>query len=277
MAIMSVEVWVDQNTRCTRAVRVEGKKLSAIEIDSVGAVRPGSVFVAKVLRVNTTLDTAELELGDGQKAFLSLRRKPLKPGALVEVEWLAPAVGTKDIVVKLLPTAAKGEPRLLREGPDAIARLGEVARLRVTTPKLQRLYPTAELDDKLFEMLDMEAQIADLLAREVEITNGQLVFDHTEVGHVIDVNGTARAETLNRAAIAEIARQVRLRNLSGIILVDLVGDMKKYGKVLLEQMRAAVADDPCKVEVFGITKLGLLEMTRQRRGYALSSLLKDCA
>ena len=80
----------------------------------------------------------------------------------------------------------------------------------------------------------------------------------------------------NLRAISEIARQIRLRNLSGIILVDFIDmDTESERQTVLEKMEEALKDDRVKNVVHGFTKLGILEMTRKRTGESLRDLLTD--
>lgn len=124
------------------------------------------------------------------------------------------------------------------------------------------------------------------LQREVLLKDGgSLVIEETEAMVVIDVNsgGAAvredREETLyqmNCRAAKEIAHQIRLRNLAGIIIVDFI-DMKNkaHQSALLNLMRQEVRKDPRKTTVHGLTRLGLMEITRQRGLRPLSQILKD--
>lgn len=282
------ELWADRQNPRSRVAVVDGHKLVALEVDNDRMMpRAGARYVAKVARFNPTLGIADLDLGSGQTAFLNLKRKPIEQGKLVTVEWVAPAIGEKQAVVKLLNTTpADGEPRLLQDGPDAYERAlkyGAVKHARISTPlqqkRLAELGLEAELHTgkpDLFELIDLNTQIDDLRQRVVELPGGgSLVFDRTEVGHVIDVNsGTAtNLPELNRVALNEVARQIRLRNLSGIILIDVVGERKRNPATLLDVLTAAVKRDTCQVDVYGMTKLGLVECTRVRRGYELSGLL----
>ena len=102
------------------------------------------------------------------------------------------------------------------------------------------------------------------------------MIERTEAMTVIDVNAGERGNALavNLEAVPEIARQVRLRNVGGIIVIDFItmtgrGD----GERLLDALAAAVADDPAQTEVYGLSKLGLVEMTRARRGPTLADVL----
>jgi Ribonuclease G/E len=256
MAITS-EIWVCRDGGITRAVLLSGKKLLALEVDHEACTpRAGAHYVAKVLRLNAALKIAELDLGDGQTAFLSAPK--VKAGELLRVEWVAPAAGTKQAVVKAVAGEATGAPRFLEDGPDAVARLTKAA----------VAVKTVSAED--FERLDLNARLAALTSRIAAFKGGSLVIDHTEAVTVIDVNGTLAPAALNRAALQEVARQLRLRNISGIVLIDLVG---KPDRGLCDVLREATKDDPCRVEVYGLSKLGILELTRERRGWPLSRLL----
>ncbi|MBL4721086.1 MAG: ribonuclease E/G, partial [Alphaproteobacteria bacterium] len=89
--------------------------------------------------------------------------------------------------------------------------------------------------------------------------------------------GGAREEailTFNIAATAEAARQIRLRNIAGLIVIDLVSIRKKDKKdVLLQAAKKAFRNDPVTTDVLGITTAGLLEVTRRRMGASLSHWL----
>lgn len=116
---------------------------------------------------------------------------------------------------------------------------------------------------------------------------GYLIFDKTEALTVIDVNtgkyiGKKNLEEtaykMNMVAAKELARQIRLRNLAGIIIVDFI-DMKKaaHRTALIAQMESLTADDVMQVQVMGMTSLGLMEMTRKKAKRSLSTILEsDC-
>jgi ribonuclease E/ribonuclease G len=131
--------------------------------------------------------------------------------------------------------------------------------------------------DRLFERHDLEGAIAGLAGRRVDLGGGAwLAIDRTEAMTVVDVNGGERGNALatNLDAAAEVARQLRLRNLGGIVVVDFI-DMRGPGdgERLVQALSAAVAEDPAGVQVYGLTRLGLVEMTRARRGPPVGELL----
>jgi ribonuclease G len=129
----------------------------------------------------------------------------------------------------------------------------------------------------LFDRHDLDGTIAGLAERVVPLPGGgSIVIDRTEALVAVDVNGGERGNALavNLEAAREIARQLRLRNLGGIIVVDFV-DMRaaRDRERLIAELTHAVADDPSAVQVHGMTRLGLVEMVRPRRGPPVPDLL----
>jgi ribonuclease G len=140
----------------------------------------------------------------------------------------------------------------------------------------------------MFEARGIEAELDRALKRRVWLKcGGYLVIDETEALTVIDVNtgknvgSTDLADTVletNREAAVEIARQLRLRDISGIIVVDFI-DMEKeeHQQELIRTFQASLRSDRTRVTVLGLTRLGLLEMTRKKvRESLLSQLTKVC-
>ncbi len=136
--------------------------------------------------------------------------------------------------------------------------------------------------------IDIEAAIETALSPAVALpSGGSVLFAETPALLAIDVNtgGAVRggqgrtALASNLEAVDLIARQIRLRNLSGLLVVDFVSmkSGKDRGKVL-NVLKSAVAGDPGKVFVGGFTRFGLLEMTRRRTRPPLSAMLMErCA
>lgn len=141
-------------------------------------------------------------------------------------------------------------------------------------------------EEALWSGLRLEEQLEAALKRRVDLPGGgSLIIDEREALQTIDVNSgsTVTAQNgmslqleENLRAVPEIARQIRLRNLSGIILVDFIDmDSKKERELVLNAMAEAVADDRVKNVIHGFTRLGLLEMTRKRTGDSLRDLLTE--
>jgi ribonuclease G len=136
----------------------------------------------------------------------------------------------------------------------------------------------------LFELYDVEAEIERALARRVELkSGGTLVIDQTEAMTTIDVNtgGFVGSRSFddtvfktNLEAAQAIARQLRLRNLGGIIVIDFI-DMQsaEHRAAVLEEFRRALSRDRTRMTVNGFTALGLVEMTRKRTRESLARVL----
>lgn len=136
----------------------------------------------------------------------------------------------------------------------------------------------------LFELHGIEEEISRALERRVDLkSGGYLVFDQTEAMTTIDVN-TGRfvgkrdfSDTVfktNLEAAQVIARQLRLRNLGGIIIVDFI-DMAcdEHREAVLAELRRSIATDRTRMTVSDFTELGLVEMTRKRTRESLAHVL----
>lgn len=137
-----------------------------------------------------------------------------------------------------------------------------------------KLYQSKELP--LFEKYNIERQIKTSFGKTVSMSKGAyLVIEHTEALHVIDVNSGNRsnksqnqeetAMEVNMIAASEIARQLRLRDMGGIIVVDFI-DMTntENRKKLYDFLRDEMSDDKAKHKILPPSKFGLIQITRQR-------------
>lgn len=136
----------------------------------------------------------------------------------------------------------------------------------------------------LFELYRVDAQLDNALRKFVWLkSGGSLVIEETEAMTVIDVNtgkftGSGDVEdtlySMNREAAEEIVRQLRLRNIGGIIIVDFI-DMAEPGRneALLNHLRALAKNDRGRLKVVGMTGLGLVELTRKKDRRPLSRQL----
>ncbi len=143
-----------------------------------------------------------------------------------------------------------------------------------------------EQGDEAWQHARVDTQLSEALGRRVELSDGgSLIIDEREALQTIDVNsgrlvkaqdGMSLALMENLSAVDEIARQIRLRNLSGIILIDFIDmDTEAERQQVLENLSQAVADDRVKNVIHGFTRLGILEMTRKRTGDSLRDLLTE--
>jgi ribonuclease G len=137
-----------------------------------------------------------------------------------------------------------------------------------------KLYQSKETP--LFEKYSIERQIKTSFGKTVSMSKGAyLIIEHTEAMHVIDVNSGNRSNKatnqedtaleVNMIAAAEVARQLRLRDMGGIIVVDFI-DMSNPDnrKVLFDFLREEMSDDKAKHKILPPSKFGLVQITRQR-------------
>jgi ribonuclease G len=145
-----------------------------------------------------------------------------------------------------------------------------------------------EGDLPIFDHYDVERQLEEALRRKVNLKSGGcIIIDETEAMIAVDVNtgrhkGKGSQEDaileVNTEAVEEVARQLRLRNVGGLVVIDLI-DMKskKHQNQVYRAMKAGLKRDRAKTNVLPISSLGLLEMTRQRvEESVLSSMHVDC-
>ena len=148
--------------------------------------------------------------------------------------------------------------------------------IHTIAPEKEKIVKLHVGKNKVFEALGLEKQLKSLFGRSVSLPGGgYLIIEHTEALHVIDVNSgnksnseedqEATAVSVNREAAKEIARQLRLRDMGGIIVVDFI-DMKRAEnkKLLYDQMRNDMHPDRSKYTILPLTKFGLMQITRQR-------------
>ena len=141
----------------------------------------------------------------------------------------------------------------------------------------------------LFDLYNVEPEIEKALARRVDLkSGGTLVIDQTEAMTTIDVNtggfvGQRNFDDTvfktNLEAAQAIARQLRLRNLGGIIVVDFIDmDSEEHRAAVLAEFKRALERDRTRMTVSGFTALGLVEMTRKRTRESLAHVLcEPCA
>lgn len=138
--------------------------------------------------------------------------------------------------------------------------------------------------EPLFAAAGIEEQLEAALARVVELPGGgRLTFDRTEALTAIDVDAggaggrksaEAAALAVNLEAAAEVARQIALRNIGGLIVVDFVSMRDKGNRrKLVEAVRRAFRGAAVTVDVLGMTAAGLVEITRRRSGPSLGEML----
>ena len=143
-------------------------------------------------------------------------------------------------------------------------------------PKKESIVKLYQSNVPIFEKFGIERQIKTSFGKTVSMAKGAyLVIEHTEALHVIDVNSGNRSNKansqedtaleVNLIAATEIARQLRLRDMGGIIVIDFI-DMTRSGnrQTLFNHLRDEMKDDRAKHKILPPSKFGLIQITRQR-------------
>ena len=159
--------------------------------------------------------------------------------------------------------------------------------LNETAPHLvDRVHRYRDKDMSLFERFHVEDQLRKALDRRVWLpSGGHLVIDRTEALTVIDVNtgkfvGSSNLEDTvlqnNLEAAEEIGRQLRLRDIGGIIVIDFIDmEIEKNRQAVLRRLRETLAKDKTRTQVFEVSNLGLVEMTRKNVSKGLLESFSD--
>ncbi len=143
-------------------------------------------------------------------------------------------------------------------------------------PEKSKIVKLYQGPDPIFDKFGIERQIKSLFGKTVSFKSGAyLIIEHTEALHVIDVNSGNRSKSdsdqesnaldVNLAAAEEISRQLRLRDMGGIIVVDFI-DMhtNEHKQLLYEKMKEFMVKDRAKNHILPLSKFGLMQITRQR-------------
>jgi len=233
-----------------------------------------------ILRTNAE-EASDAELADDiaylRKAWTTIRERGLSsaPGTLLHQD-----LNLAERVLRDLTNDATQTIRIdSKLQYDALREFGAVYSPRAAA-KLEHYRG----ERPIFDLFNIEEDIARALARRVDLkSGGYLIIDQTEALTTIDVNtgGFVGARNFddtifktNLEAALAIGRQLRLRNLGGIIIVDFI-DMtrEEHRAAVLAEFRKQLARDRTRTTVSGFTQLGLVEMTRKRTRESLAHML----
>ncbi|WP_024597406.1 Rne/Rng family ribonuclease, partial [Pseudoalteromonas sp. AC163] len=153
-------------------------------------------------------------------------------------------------------------------------------------PQLSQVLEYYPGERPIFDLFDVENEIQKALHRKVTLkSGGYIIIDQTEAMTTVDVNTGAFVghrnleETIfntNVEATSAIARQLRLRNLGGIIIIDFIDMVSEdHKRRVLHSLESALAKDRTKTNINGLSALGLVEMTRKRTRESLEHILCD--
>jgi len=256
------------------ALRARVQALVGKPEDGAGA---GGGFI---LRTNAE-DASDAEPGNDiaylRKTWATIRDRAQRspPGSLLHQD-----LSLVERVLRDLTTDRTGSIRIDSKMQfDVLHAFGETF-MPAATAKLEHY----KGERPIFDLHNVDAELSRALARRVDLkSGGYLIVDQTEAMTTVDVNtgGFVGARNFddtifktNLEAAGAIARQLRLRNLGGIIIADFI-DMtrEEHKSAVLSEFRKQLAKDRTKVTVGGFTQLGLVEMTRKRTRESLARML----
>ena len=233
-----------------------------------------------ILRTNAE-DATDEELADDiaylRKTWASIRERShaRPPGTLLHQDLTLAERVLRDLITDTTHTV-RIDSRLQYEHLAAFG--------ATYTPTAVRRLELYRGERPIFDLFNIDDEIARALARRVDLkSGGYLIIDQTEALTTVDVNtgGYVGARNFddtifktNLEAAGAIARQLRLRNLGGIVIVDFI-DMarEEHQAAVLAEFRKQLARDRTKTTVSGFTQLGLVEMTRKRTRESLAHML----
>jgi len=241
---------------------------------------PSGVTGGFILRTNAE-EASDTELADDiaylRRTWAAVRDRSLKlpPATLLHQDL--------NLVERVLRDMAHDQTQTIRI--DSLMQFEQLKGFgREFTPTSVAKLEHYKGERPIFDLFNIDEEIARALARRVDLkSGGYLIVDQTEALTTVDVNtgGFVGARNFddtifktNLEAAQAIARQLRLRNLGGIIIIDFI-DMKReeHQAAVLAELRKQLSKDRTKITVSGFTQLGLVEMTRKRTRESLAHVL----
>lgn len=265
-------ILIDRCIGETRTAKVEQGRIAEIHIECWSEretlARVGSRYRGRVTALEPGLGGAFVDLGRGALAWMPLKGKSgVTEGAAVEVVIRAEGHGDKGplaVFETLAEPVAKAPALLAEAGPPFEGETCE-----------------ASLQDRA----DIDAAIEAALSAQAPIPGGgTLWIEHTRALTAIDVDSGGREmkgekaraiRALNRDAADEAVYQVRLRGLAGLIAIDLPHVPRPLRKEIDAALRQAFARDPRPVAFAPMSRFGIAELARERRGRSLREILLD--
>ena len=273
-------VYVPQDPHIGISQRIEDEGGRAALREQVRALLPAEEkggFIIRTLAEGASDAELAADIAFLRRLWADIRERALgaQPPRLVHQDLSLAQRVLRDMVTE-------DTERVLVDSRENFHKLADFA--ETYTPQLRARLEHYAGERPLFDLYNVEPEIEKALARRVDLkSGGTLVFDQTEAMTTIDVNTGGYVgsrnfdETVfktNLEAAQAIARQLRLRNLGGIILVDFI-DMQsdEHRAAVLSELRKALARDRTRMTVNGFTQLGLVEMTRKRTRESLAHVL----
>lgn len=293
---MLSEILIQAGAGETRAALVEDGVLQGYAVESAFADGPriGDIYIGRVTRVMAAMQAAFVDIGAPRDGFLALRDVSAPPheGQAIAVQVMREAAGEKGAklsgkVALAGEVAARARmarpPALLQAGPGLVDRLLRDWRadtVLVDDARLAARHGVALARENLFLRHDLEDQVAALYLPRVALPcGGWITLEKTEGLTAIDVNSGSfaasggREETariVNLEAAREAGRQIVLRGIGGLIVLDFI-QMDRAREAVIEILHGAMARHPAVADVAPMNAHGVVSIARQRRDAPLAA------
>lgn len=240
-------------------------KLVELVITDTEDLNIGDIYFARVVNVLNGNNAALVDVGKNSLVYLKTKEKLIE-GASVKIKITAEANLNKQpkaVLMEILSNTEK--PKMVQKGELPIY-------------SMQKRYNLNEIiknDEDYIEIL-LE-QMFELDNIEVKINGGSLKIEKTTALWAIDVDaGSNNPNNFNFDVLSEIVRQILIRNISGIIIIDPAGAMESQKLyAFVGKLKEQLKNDFAKAKVLGFTKAGLIEITRQRSYVPLVDVLQS--
>jgi Ribonuclease G/E len=277
----------------TRAALLAGEELLEIVHLRDAEAQPGAVHAVRVGEKHPGASFFFVDLGFGAPGLIDHKGDPPPEGKLIAAVVSSPAHGDKGPKLKLSKAAipeALTTPGLITPAPDVVRewwrRYGETIEMISATPRAEARRITELLGSDapvesamegwaLFDAVDEQIEVG--LSKTVKLPGGgRLIIEHTSALTAVDIDGGASSiAAANEQAMVMLARQLRLRNIAGHVVVDLIPHPNR--KKFLRLLKDACAADPVETQVRGFTPSGMIDVVRRRNRASLAETLSGKA
>ncbi len=254
----------------------EKERLKAL-MEEVRASKMG--FIIRTVSEGTSREKLKAEADFLEKLWFNIQRKMEKltrPGLLYEDLSISLRV-VRDLFTREVD-------RLIIDSPEQYDRIMEF--IDMFAPRLRYSVELYEGAEPIFDAFGIEVEISRALNKKVWLkSGGYIVIDHTEALTVVDVNTGSYVgarnleETIlktNLEAVKEIAYQLKLRNIGGLVVIDVIDMEKKTNREkVFFALKEALSGDKAACNVLPMSELGLIEMTRKRTSANLHAFLTE--
>ena len=277
----------------TSVALLVGERLIEIVHLRDAEVQPGALYIGRVGERVPGSNDVFVDIGIPPYGVMDTKGARLNSGQSVAVEVRTPARADKG--PKLARSSVRipvdrQVPSLLKPAADTVVewfdRYGDAIQEIIAEPRSEAIRITRLLSNdprvtpyqgagSAFDEID--EQIEQALHSVVPLPGGgQLIIEQTAALVSIDIDaGSSSIEVANTQAMVEIARQIRLRNLAGHIVIDLIASRAR--QKFVKALKDACAADPVQTDVMGLTPSGMIDVVRRRARPSLTEILYDPA